>query len=83
VKGKTRLKRVAEQLPLARHTRIDSSARIQAEDLLVQAVAMNVLTREMRTVANLVRWFESTEEALRYPERFLAYLMTCGTLEAI
>ena len=44
---------------------------------------MNVLTQEMRTVANRVRWFESAEEALRYPERFPAYLMTYGTLEAI
>ena len=44
---------------------------------------MNVLTQEMRTVANRVIWFESAEEALRYPERFLAHLMTYGTLEEI
>jgi len=37
----------------------------------------------MRTVANRVIWFESAEEALRYPERFLAHLMTYGTLEEI
>ena len=28
-------------------------------------------------------WFESAEETLRYPKRFLAYLMTFGTLEEI
>jgi len=28
-------------------------------------------------------WFESPEETLAYPKRFLAYLMTYGTLEDI
>jgi hypothetical protein len=44
---------------------------------------MNALTQEMRTVANRVIWFESAEEALLYPERFLAYLMTYGTKEEV
>ncbi len=31
-------------------------------------------------MAERVMWFKSTEETLRYPKRFLAYLMTFGTL---
>jgi phospholipid N-methyltransferase len=42
-----------------------------------------MMNAEMKTVANRVIWFESAEEALEYPERFLAYLMTYGTLEEI
>lgn len=38
---------------------------------------------ELRAVAERVMWFESANEALRYPKRFLAYLMTFGTLEDI
>jgi hypothetical protein len=38
---------------------------------------------ELRTVAERVMWFEGAEETLRYPKRFLAYLMTFGTLEEI
>lgn len=37
--------------------------------------------REIQVVAERVMWFESADEALRYPKRFLAYLMTFGTLE--
>lgn len=38
---------------------------------------------ELRAVAERVLWFEGAEEALRFPKRFLAYLMTYGTLEEI
>ncbi len=38
---------------------------------------------ELCAVAERVIWFESAEETLRYPKRFLAYLMTFGTLEEI
>jgi len=38
---------------------------------------------ELYTVAARVIWFESPEDSLRYPKRFLAYLMTYGTLEDI
>ena len=38
---------------------------------------------ELDAVATRVIWFESADEALRYPNRFLAYLMTYGTLEEI
>jgi hypothetical protein len=34
-------------------------------------------------VAKRVMWFESADEALRNPRRFLAYLMTFGTLDEI
>jgi phospholipid N-methyltransferase len=44
---------------------------------------MDALTQEMRTVADRVMWFEPAEEALGYPQRFLAYLMTYGTLEEV
>jgi hypothetical protein len=39
--------------------------------------------KELYAVAKRVIWFESGEDALRYPKRFLAYLMTFGTLEEI
>lgn len=39
--------------------------------------------QELCAVAQRVLWFESPEDALRYPKRFLAYLMTYGTLEEI
>jgi hypothetical protein len=39
--------------------------------------------KELSTVAERVMWFENAEETLRYPKRFLAYLMTFGTLEDI
>lgn len=38
---------------------------------------------ELHAAAERIFWFESAEEALRYPRRFLAYLMTYGTLEDI
>jgi hypothetical protein len=38
---------------------------------------------ELRAVAKRVRWFEQLEEVLSYPRRFLAYLMTCGTWDAV
>jgi hypothetical protein len=38
---------------------------------------------DLCAVAERVMWFEKAEEALRYPRRFLAYLMTFGTLEEI
>lgn len=38
---------------------------------------------ELIGVAKRVVWFESPEESLREPKRFLAYLMTNGTLEEI
>jgi hypothetical protein len=44
---------------------------------------MKQLTPEMRAVAERVVWFQPAEDALLYTERFLAYLMTCGTLEEI
>jgi len=37
----------------------------------------------LRDVARRVIWFESPEEALRLPKRFLTYVMTYGTLEEI
>jgi len=40
-------------------------------------------TPELDAVAIRVIWFETADEALRYPHRFLAYLMTYGTLEEI
>lgn len=38
---------------------------------------------DLRDVARRVVWFEAPEEGLRYPKRFLAYLMTYGTEEEI
>jgi hypothetical protein len=38
---------------------------------------------DLRAVAERVVWFETAEETLRQPKRFLAYLMTFGTLEDI
>ena len=38
---------------------------------------------ELCAVAERVMWFEDAQETLRYPRRFLAYLMTYGTLEDI
>ena len=38
---------------------------------------------DLLTIAKQVIWFESPEEAIRYPRRFLAYLMTYGTLDEI
>lgn len=38
---------------------------------------------DLRDVAKRVMWFENADEALQYPKRFLAYLMTFGTLEEI
>jgi hypothetical protein len=40
-------------------------------------------TRELLGVAPHVIWFESPEQALANPVRFLAYLMAHGTLEEI
>ncbi|MGH9733014.1 MAG: hypothetical protein ACRD8A_00310 [Candidatus Acidiferrales bacterium] len=44
---------------------------------------MKRLAAEMRAVAKRVIWFEEPENAMLYPDRFLAYLMTHGTLEEI
>lgn len=38
---------------------------------------------ELRDVVERVMWFENAEDALQYPKRFLAYLMTFGTLDEI
>jgi hypothetical protein len=38
---------------------------------------------ELRAVVERMMWFESADETLLYPGRFLAYLMTYGTLEDI
>ncbi len=38
---------------------------------------------DLVTVAQRVVWFAPAEETLRDPKRFLAYLMTYGTLEEI
>jgi hypothetical protein len=38
---------------------------------------------ELRDVAERVMWFEGADEALRYPKRFLAYVMTFGTLDEV
>ena len=40
-------------------------------------------TTDLVDVARYVVWFESPEEALADPVRFLAYLMTYGTSEEI
>lgn len=40
-------------------------------------------TPELDAVATRVIWFETADQALRYPTRFLAYLMTYGTLEEV
>lgn len=34
---------------------------------------------DLRALAKRVIWFEEAEEALKYPKRFLTYLMTYGT----
>lgn len=38
---------------------------------------------DLRAVAERVVWFESADETLRQPKRFLAFLMTFGTLDDI
>jgi hypothetical protein len=38
---------------------------------------------DLCAVAERVLWFETAEDALRFPKRFLAYLMTRGTVEEI
>lgn len=38
---------------------------------------------DLRALAERVVWFETSEETLGQPKRFLAYLMTFGTLEDI
>jgi hypothetical protein len=38
---------------------------------------------ELQAVARRVVWFEAPEESLRYPKRFLTYVMTYATLEEI
>lgn len=42
-----------------------------------------IATAELKKVAERVVWFESADDALRYRNRFLAYLMTYGTLEEV
>ena len=41
------------------------------------------ITPELRRIAERVICFQRAEDALRYPHRFLAYLMTYGTLEEV
>lgn len=36
-------------------------------------------SEDLRAVVKRVLWFEEPDEALKYPNRFLAYLMTNGT----
>ena len=38
---------------------------------------------DLRAVAERVVWFEPPDETLRQPKRFLAFLMTFGTLDDI
>lgn len=38
---------------------------------------------ELCALAERLMWFEQADEALRYPNRFLAYLMTYGTIPDI
>jgi hypothetical protein len=38
---------------------------------------------DLRAVAERVVWFETPEESLSRPQRFLAYLMTFGTLDDV
>jgi hypothetical protein len=38
---------------------------------------------DLYVVAEHITWFESAEEALRYPKRFLAYVMTFGLIEDV
>ena len=38
---------------------------------------------ELYAVVQRVMWFEHADETLRYPRRFLAYLMTFGTVDEI
>ncbi|HEV3036674.1 MAG TPA: hypothetical protein VHA33_02705 [Candidatus Angelobacter sp.] len=40
-----------------------------------------IYPQDLCSVAERVIWFEGAEDALRYPRRFLAYLMTYGNLE--
>ncbi|HTU33684.1 MAG TPA: hypothetical protein VMF66_07770 [Candidatus Acidoferrum sp.] len=44
---------------------------------------MKAFSPELRAVAERVMWFETAEDALLSTERFLAYLMTHGTLEEL
>ena len=44
---------------------------------------MKDISEDLRLVAKHVIWFESAENALEYPNRFLAYLMTYGNLEDV
>lgn len=38
---------------------------------------------DLCAIAERIVWFERAEEALRLPKRFLAYVMTFGTVEEI
>ena len=38
---------------------------------------------DLVAVANRLTWFESAEETLRYPKRFLVYVMTYGLVEDV
>jgi len=38
---------------------------------------------DLKAIAARIIWFEPPERALSDPVRFLAYLMTCGTIEDI
>jgi hypothetical protein len=40
-------------------------------------------TPELVKVAERVVWFQNADDALRYAHRFLAYVMTYGTLEEV
>ncbi len=41
------------------------------------------LTPEIEAIARRVVWFEPPEQAIAYPARFLAYVMTYGTFEDV
>lgn len=40
-------------------------------------------SQELREVAKHVIWFENADHSLRFPKRFLAYVMTYGSLEDV
>jgi hypothetical protein len=41
------------------------------------------LTLEIEAIARRVNWFEEPAQALAYPARFLAYVMTYGTFQDV
>jgi hypothetical protein len=41
------------------------------------------LTPELRIAAQRCVWFETPEEAIRYPERLIAYILTYGSMDDV